>query len=113
MIASSPTRTSSIEWRFRTQFQVNDGYGDIVGTVKGEPVAAEEVVESSADRWEYELVNLLDLLPDGAEERYSYVFGGSAQVLDHVLVNVPLLSRPARPSRCQRCRRTRRGPGTR
>jgi hypothetical protein len=76
-------------------FEFNDGYGDIVGTLQGVPVAADEVVEASVDRWDHELVNLLSLVED-AGERYSYNFGGSAQVLDHILVNGAMASRASR-----------------
>jgi uncharacterized protein len=68
-------------------YQFNDGYVDVIGTVKGTPTPATQVVKASAD-----LVNpdLANLLPTNG---YSYVFGGSAQELDHVLVTANLLPR--------------------
>jgi predicted extracellular nuclease len=47
------------------------------------------VERSSADLVEPDLVNLVERLP--REERYSYVYRGSAQALDHVLVSASLL----------------------
>lgn len=72
-------------------FDVSDGLVDVIGTLKGSPAPPEEVVDASVDRWSYELTDLPALLADA--DRYSYVFGGSAQVLDHVLVNAPMLAR--------------------
>jgi uncharacterized protein len=70
-------------------FQFNDGYVDVVGTLKGSPAPANEVVEPSLDRWSFTLTDLGDLLP--AVQNYSYVHEGSAQVLDHMLVNPQML----------------------
>ena len=75
-------------------FEFNDGYVDVMGTVAGAPAAADQVVAPSDDRWSHSLVNLVTTLP--AERRYSYVFDGSAQVLDHVLVNARMLARLTR-----------------
>jgi uncharacterized protein len=66
-------------------FEVNDGLVDVIGTLKGSPAQPDEVTEPSVDRWRYELFDLAESLPAG--ERYSYVFEGNAQVLDHLLVN--------------------------
>jgi uncharacterized protein len=66
-------------------FEVSDGYVDVMGTIEGTPTRADNVVLASPDLVEPNLTDLLTTLP--AEEKYSYVFGGSAQVLDHVLVN--------------------------
>ena len=70
-------------------FQVNDGYVDVIGTVKGTPAPATDVVLASTDLVNPDLTDLLDLLP--AAERYSYSFDGNAQVLDHELVSAALL----------------------
>jgi uncharacterized protein len=70
-------------------FDFNDGLGDIVGTLKGSPVPADQVVEPSTDRWTYTLTNLGNGLP--ANERYSFAFEGNAQALDHVLVSPTML----------------------
>lgn len=70
-------------------FEVNDGYVDSLGTIAGTPAPADEVVLASPDLVGPNLTNLLDALP--LEERYSYSFDGSAQVLDHALVSAGLL----------------------
>lgn len=75
-------------------FEFNDGLVDVVGTLKGSPAPAEEVVEPSLDRWTFELADLVEMLPQ--PNRHSYVFEGNAQVLDHVLVNGPMLARLSR-----------------
>ena len=66
-------------------FEVNDGYGDIIGTLEGTPADPNTVVEPSTDRWSYTMASLARLVPPA--ERYSYVHEGNAQVLDHILVN--------------------------
>ncbi len=70
-------------------FQFNDGYVDVIGTVKGQPAAATDVTLASVDLVNPDLVDLVDLVPPA--DRYSYVFRGSAQVLDHALVGQTLL----------------------
>jgi uncharacterized protein len=75
-------------------FEFNDGLVDVIGTIEGAPAAADEVTASSQDRWTHELTNLVNLLPE--ENRYSYVFEGNAQVLDHMLVNASMLARLSR-----------------
>jgi predicted extracellular nuclease len=70
-------------------FEFNDGLVDSIGTLLGTPTPPAEVVLASPD-----LVNpdLVDVLPASPAERYSYSFDGSAQTLDHVLVNSALQS---------------------
>ena len=70
-------------------FDVNDGYVDSIGTISGTPASATEVALASPDLVNPNLTNLVSWLP--AAQRYSYVFDGNAQVLDHALVNVALL----------------------
>jgi uncharacterized protein len=65
-------------------FGFNDGYGDSVGTIKGQPTPPDQVVMPSVDMVEPDLINLEDLAP--ADQRYSFVFDGNAQTLDHALV---------------------------
>ncbi|HBY61999.1 MAG TPA: nuclease, partial [Solibacterales bacterium] len=73
-------------------FQFNDGYGDILGTIKGTPRPATEVLQPAvAGLVNPPLVNLVESVP--AAQRYSYSFNGDAQVLDHVLVTQSLASR--------------------
>ncbi|MEN9549895.1 MAG: hypothetical protein RIR12_2486, partial [Bacteroidota bacterium] len=66
-------------------FQFNDGLVDIMGTVKGTPTPAANVTLASTDLVNPDLINLIETLP--ANNRYSFSFGGDAQVLDHILVN--------------------------
>jgi uncharacterized protein len=66
-------------------FQFSDGLVDVIGTIKGTPAPASEVVLASPDLVDPDLVDLVDAVP--AADRYSYVFDGNAQVLDHVLVS--------------------------
>lgn len=68
-------------------FQFNDGYADLMNTVAGTPAANDTTVVpgDGVDLVDPDLINLTDLVED--EERYSYVFEGNAQVLDHILVN--------------------------
>jgi uncharacterized protein len=66
-------------------FQFNDGLVDVIGTIAGRPAAATEVAQATLDFVEPNLTNLGDLL--GPQGHYSFVFDGTAQALDHVLVN--------------------------
>lgn len=72
-------------------FQFNDGYVDAIGTIKGTPTLCDQVVLCSSDLVNPDLADLVDTAP--ASERYSFVFDGNAQVLDHELVTQNLLSR--------------------
>src|SRR5258706_2876255 len=65
-------------------FQLNDGYVDSIGTIKGTPTPANQVVLASGDLVNPDLADLVDFAP--AAGRYSYSFDGNAQELDHVLV---------------------------
>lgn len=66
-------------------FQFNDGVMDVIGTIKGTPAGKDEVLNASDDLLNPDLVDLVDVI--NASERYSYIFDGSAQVLDHMLIN--------------------------
>lgn len=72
-------------------FAFNDGLADTMNVVAGTPVPdAQTVVPGDGvDLVDPDLVNLGELAPP--EERYSYVFDGNAQTLDHVLVNEELI----------------------
>ena len=98
-------------------FEFNDGYVDVVGTLRGSPAPRQQVVLETRDLFDPDLTNLVDLLPSG--ERYSYVFDGTAQTLDHMLVerepaavgvDVRLRARQRRRSRSLAIRRA--APGT-
>jgi len=69
-------------------FAFSDGLADVVGTIRGVPAPSDTVVQPTTDRVNPDLVNLSARLP--ASERYSYVFDGSAQILDHALVSPAL-----------------------
>ncbi|HXG90621.1 MAG TPA: endonuclease/exonuclease/phosphatase family protein [Vicinamibacterales bacterium] len=72
-------------------FEFNDGYVDVTGTVRGAPSAREQVVTPTRDALDPDLVNLINVGP--VDQRYSYVFEGNAQTLDHILVSDSLLAR--------------------
>jgi hypothetical protein len=74
-------------------FQFNDGYVDAIGTVVGMPSPAGTVASPSPDLVNPDLFDLVNLAQ--ADQRYSYVFDGNAQELDHMIVNQPLLARIA------------------
>jgi hypothetical protein len=69
-------------------FEFNDGFVDSMGTIAGTPTAAAQVVLASPDLVTLDLTNLR---PAAAAERYSFSFDGNAQTLDHVLVNGALV----------------------
>ena len=75
-------------------FEFNDGYVDVMGTIKGTPAPASEVTLASSDLVNPDLVNLTELLP--VTERYSYSFDGNVQAIDHILVNSILRLRVTR-----------------
>jgi predicted extracellular nuclease len=82
-------------------FEFSDGYIDVVGILKGEAAPPDQVLlarsQISGDDPQLDpvavdppLLNLVEVLPEA--ERYSYVFAGSAQTLDHILVSEALLA---------------------
>jgi uncharacterized protein len=74
-------------------FQLNDGYVDVIGTILGRPAAPEQVLVASPDLVNPDYINVGD--PLGAEQ-YSFVFDGTAQTLDHAIVNQRLHPRVTR-----------------
>ena len=71
-------------------FEFSDGLVDVIGTIKGTPAPASDVVLATADLVDPDLVNLVAAVPEA--DRYSYVFDGNAQVLDHVIVSPAALA---------------------
>jgi len=71
-------------------FAFNDGYVDVIGTIKGTPTPADQVTLASADLVDPDLIDLVETAP--ADQQYSFVFDGTAQELDHVLVTQNLLA---------------------
>jgi uncharacterized protein len=74
-------------------FEFNDGLVDVVGTVRGAPAPPTEVVKATADLVNPNLANAADAV--APEQRYSYIFRGSAQTLDHILITQNLQPRLA------------------
>ena len=72
-------------------YEFTDGYVDVLGQIKGSPKPARNLL-SGPDLVEPNLCNLVDGLP--ALDRYSLLFEGSAQALDHALIN-PAMARHA------------------
>ena len=66
-------------------FEFNDGYVDVIGTILGSPTPAANVVLASTDLVNPNLTRLVSTTD------YSYLFAGSIQNLDHVIVNQGLL----------------------
>ena len=78
-------------------FQFNNGYDDPISVVKGNPTPDDQiVVDQSPDLVNPNFHNLIDDLP--AAERYSFVFEGTPQALDHHVVNQAALARNTRIS---------------
>ena len=74
-------------------FEFSDGYVDVVGTIRGRPAPRDQVVAPTRDALDADLINPIDFRP--ADQRYSYVFDGTAQTLDHMLASDSLLARVA------------------
>jgi len=73
-------------------FEYNDGLADAMNTILGTPTPNNQtaVPNDGSDLVVTDLTNLSSLAP--AADRYSYTFDGSAQTLDHVLINAPLVA---------------------
>jgi predicted extracellular nuclease len=71
-------------------FEFNDGYVDVLGIIRGNEVAEDQVLTWVPSPVTTPLVDGSQLVTDPAQ-RYSYVFQGNAQSLDHALVNQALL----------------------
>ncbi len=86
---ADPTRRIALVGDFNA-FEFNDGFGDSMGTITGMPAAdnATVVPDDGVDLVNPDLLNLFTTVT--ADQRYSYVFDGNAQSLDHVLVNQAL-----------------------
>ncbi|MEL1262807.1 lamin tail domain-containing protein [Pseudoxanthomonas putridarboris] len=71
-------------------FEFSDGYVDVMGIIRGDAAAPDQVLTWIDSPLGTPLIDGSQLIADPAE-RYSYVFEGSAQTLDHVLVNEALV----------------------
>lgn len=69
-------------------FQFTDGYVHVLGQIIGAPADASQAQIPGTDNVNPDLINKVLSLP--ASEQYSFIFGGSAQVLDHMLVSQSL-----------------------
>jgi predicted extracellular nuclease len=69
-------------------FQFPDGVMDLIGTITGKPAAKDEVLIASEDLVNPDLINLVGAI--APPQRYSYIFDGNAQVLDHILISETL-----------------------
>ena len=78
-------------------FEFNDGLGDSMNAIAGTPTPDNQtaVAGDGADLVNPDLDNLFDTV--AADERYSFVFDGVAQSLDHALVNSAVLSATTAP----------------
>lgn len=76
-------------------YQFSDGFTDPIKTLKGLATVDNELaVDASPDLVNPDFVNVIDLLP--AAERYSFVFEGTPQAIDHHLINAAARSRYTR-----------------
>ena len=73
-------------------FEVNDGYVDVLGIVRGVPAPATEVVAFGGDLLTPDFLLAPVVANTPADQTYSYSFDGNAQSLDHVLVSVEAAS---------------------
>ena len=98
-------------------FQFSDGFVDVMGAIGGTPAPADQVVlpAGAAGVPNPPLTDLVTMLSPA--NRYSFVFGGNTQVLDHVLVNgrrarasAGSSTRGTTPTFRNRCAATTRGP---
>lgn len=71
-------------------FQFTDGYVDVLGQIMGTPSDASQALLPGTDNVDPDLINAILMLP--VDERYSFIFRGSAQALDHVLISQALQS---------------------
>jgi len=70
-------------------FQFNDGYNDLIGIIKGK--SDQNVLSPSKAATPTGMANLIDYIDP--RNKYSYTYDGSAQALDHILVNKPTRER--------------------
>ena len=76
-------------------YEFNSGYDDPISVIKGNPTPDDQiVVDQSPDLVEPNFFNLIETLP--AVGRYSFIFEGTPQALDHHLVNAAARARNTR-----------------
>ncbi|TDI83918.1 MAG: T9SS type A sorting domain-containing protein, partial [Caldithrix sp.] len=69
-------------------FQFTDGYVHVLGQIQGTPAGPTEALIPGTDQVDPDLTNHVLSLP--VDEQYSFIFGGSSQVLDHMLTSEAL-----------------------
>jgi hypothetical protein len=74
-------------------YQFSDGYVDTIGVVKGTPALPDQVVLAGPRLVSPTLTDLIDTELIAPPQRYSYTFSGSAQAIDHIIVNGNMLNR--------------------
>ncbi|HEX4854965.1 lamin tail domain-containing protein [Arenimonas sp.] len=89
-IQTDPTPANLVLIGDYNAFDFSDGYVDVMGIIGGTPAPADEVLLSGPSAVTRPLVNLITTKPEA--ERYSYVFEGNIQTLDHALVNDTVLA---------------------
>jgi uncharacterized protein len=72
-------------------FEFNDGYADIMGIIRGEPAQEQFSITYAPSPITIPLIDGSLLTPNKAE-RYSYVFDGNLQTLDHVVINESVIN---------------------
>lgn len=75
-------------------YQFSDGYVDVMGIVRGDEVAEDQVITWLPSPITTPLVDGSEFILDPAE-RYSYTFDGNAQTLDHALLNEAMVMEAA------------------
>ena len=68
-------------------FEFTDGYVDVIGQIAGTAIAAESLL-SGPDLVDPDLINQSAWISE--DQRYSFIFRGNAQVLDHALTSMAL-----------------------
>jgi hypothetical protein len=80
-------------------YEVNDGYSDSVNCIAGSPASADQIYFTAAQVavgspcTPISGLSLTNLTTTDPTQRYSYSFSGTAQRIDHILVNSRLASR--------------------
>lgn len=71
-------------------FEFNDGYADVMGIIRGDGAPEPQVLAWYQSPVTRPLIDGSQLIVDPLQ-RYSYVFEGNAQTLDHVVLNEPVI----------------------
>ena len=85
-LQSNNPATSIISVGDYNAYQFNDGFTDPIATIIGNPTPDDQVVvDQSPDLVNPNFFNLMERVP--ASERYSFIFEGTPQDIDHIIVN--------------------------